>query len=185
MNEANEPVLYLSGSANTALAEIKAQPGDFIHMIGVIELSPPSLLMVGEILNAYHGNAFFHHSITHNLKKVINNMPPHAMRSFVYMDALAAEIFSDKKASFKKYLHSRILYKLLKQQYPDLDGVIYPSVAHEGSANTALRPNVFSEKFSIDICIVVKVIDRYAYGLFNTEIIKKATAHDADGLIVW
>ncbi|PRY64432.1 RES domain-containing protein [Vreelandella songnenensis] len=185
MNEANDPMLYLSGAANTALSEIEAQPGDFVHMIGISELSNPSLLMVGEIVNAYHGNALFNYSITKDVKKVINDMPPRVMKSFVYMDALASEIFRDKNASISNYLYSRILYKLLKGRYPSLDGIVYPSVAHEGSANIALKPNIFFNKFSIEVCIVVKVVARYSYGFFDMDVIRKATSNDSNGLIVW
>jgi len=185
MNEDNAPVFYASGTANTALCEIGAGPNDFVHIIGLKELKSPRLLTVGEVLNAHHNTSSLSASLTTKLRSVINELSPEAMRSFVFMDALVAEIFKDPDAVDTGYLHSRLLYRLLKEGTQDVDGIVYPSVAHDGSTNIALSPASASSHLTVDVNLVLRVKQKHSYGIYDSEIVRVAVAEDRDGQIIW
>jgi len=185
MNEDNAPVFYASGTANTALCEIGAEPNDFVHIIGLKELKAPRLIAVGEVLNAYHNTSSLSASLTSQLRAVINGLSPEAMRSFVFMDALVAEIFKDPNAVNTGYLHSRLLYRLLKEGTSDVDGIVYPSVAHDGSTNIALSPASASSHLAVDVNLLLRVKKKHSYGIYDSEIVRVAVAEDPDGQIVW
>ena len=83
------------------------------------------------------------------------------------------------------YLHSRLLYRLLKEGTSDVDGIVYPSVAHDGSTNIALSPASASSHLAVDVNLLLRVKKKHSYGIYDSEIVRVAVAEDPDGQIVW
>lgn len=185
MNDSGSPLLYLSGTVETALTELNATEGEIIQVAGFIETLPPRLLMVGEILDFFRGVPRYTSKVEGNLRDFIHNIPEKARTSFIYMDALAAEIFRDAKAKDRGYLHSRSLARALLKRLPELDGIAYPSIALTDAANVAIKPDSAKSMYKIGHCSVVKISRRYTYGFYEMETIKDALGQDDDGMFHW
>lgn len=100
--------------------------------------------------NRYHRKPLFSKAldvaIQQLLEKIGNSNNLRTLLSFVYMDALAAEILNDPKTSNVDYIFSRTLCRLLLKKYSKIDGLIFPSAKHDRAFNIAIKPEPFLKK---------------------------------------
>ncbi|MDZ4298989.1 MAG: RES family NAD+ phosphorylase [Moraxellaceae bacterium] len=192
MNEKGNPMFYASYHIGTALAEINAKEGDFVQ-VAQFQLPNKSdcrvrCLAIGEVYNAYHGISTIAQSMFDEIRQLIDRLSKNNIRvllSYLYMDALSAELLNDILASKKDYIYSRTLSRLLLDKYPQIDGLIFPSAKIKGTANITLRPESVLKKAQVVSSQVIKITKLYPYGLCDFEVVKQAKGESADGRIFW
>lgn len=192
MNEKGKPMFYASFHVGTAVAEINAKEGDIIQ-IGQFKLPEQSdsgirCLVIGEIYNAYHGTSTISQSMFDEIRKLIDRVGKNDIRgllSYLYMDALSAELLNDISASEKNYIYSRTFSRLLLEKHPEIDGLIFPSAKIKGTANITLRPESVLKKAKMVSSQTVKITKLYPYGLCDFELLRQAKGESADGRIIW
>ena len=192
MNEKGNPMFYASYHIGTALAEINAKEGDTVQVAQFQLPNKPDsgirCLAIGEVYNAYHGISTISQSMFYEIRKLIDKLGKNDIRgllSYLYMDALSAELLNDVLASEKDYIYSRTLSRILLEKYPEIDGLIFPSAKIKGTANITLRPESILTKAQVVSSQVIKVTKLYPYGLCDFEVVKQAKGESADGRIVW
>lgn len=177
LNNHGHPLLYAAFHNFCALEEIGAKEGDYIHLVGyrIKETRKLRCCVVGEVLNVHRsGQAWSSIELGQELNNILNKMPTAAGRSFIYIDAFLSSILRDKNAASNNYLHSRILGTLLLEKLPDLDAILYPSVALESSRNIAVIPESVDTLFEVFGTTVVRVERKYDYGIFDFSIVRNA-----------
>jgi len=66
-----------------------------------------------------------------------------------------------------------------------VDGLIFPSVLHEGGINSVFNPDIFDSKFEIDRFILTTPIKNIGYGLFEYFEHATGTQLTKDGDFIW
>lgn len=186
LNNPGAPVLYATFNVFTALAEVEALEGDYVHIIGYKMIRSIRSCFIGEYINVHRsGRALTSEQIGADLNRILNKMPPEEGRSFVFTDAFLSSILRDTKAASKNYLHSRILGTLLLQKQPEFEAMHYPSVAMERAMNVAIKPKIADQMLKVTGTCVIKVNKKYDYGIFDFSIVRNAKAPFHDDLIRW
>ncbi|EER3651979.1 RES family NAD+ phosphorylase [Escherichia coli] len=192
MNDEGKPMLYASYHIGTALAEINAKDGDIVQ---IIQLELPKnahsgirCLAIGEIYNAYHGITTISPILSDEVRKLITRLGAkdiHGLMSFLYMDALSAELLNDVLASKNNYIYSRTLSRLLLEKHKDIDGIVFPSAKIKGTSNITLRPESILNKTEIVSNMVIRISKIYPYGICDFKVLKRAKGHKLDGDVIW
>ncbi|EEK6800201.1 RES family NAD+ phosphorylase [Salmonella enterica subsp. enterica serovar Ruiru] len=192
MNDKGNPMLYASYHIGTALAEVNAKDGDIVQ---VIQLELPKnahsgirCLAIGEIYNAYHGITTISPILSDEVRKIITRLGAKDIRglmSFLYMDALSAELLNDVLASENNYIYSRTLSRLLLEKHKDIDGIVFPSAKVKGTSNITLRPESILNKAKIVSNVVIGISKIYPYGICDLKVLKQAKGHTLDGDVIW
>jgi hypothetical protein len=188
LNNQGEPVLYVSFNKFTTFTEVAADEGDHVHIVGYKLKNGEKIrcCIVGEIFNVHRsGRAKVSECLGTELNKILNQMPPDAARSFVFLDAFLSSILADQAASSTDYLHSRILGQLLFEKMPDIQAICYSSIALEGGMNLAVKPEVAQESFEVAGSTVVRINKKYDYGIYDFSVVRNALRYGHDGTIVW
>ncbi|WP_342040709.1 RES family NAD+ phosphorylase [Aeromonas caviae] len=192
MNDAGKPMLYAAYNIGTAISEINAKEGDIIH-IAEFELPKISTnglrcLVIGEVFNSYHGistvSDLFYNEVR-SLLGILANDNIKNMLSFLYMDALSAELLNDINASKNNYLYSRTLSRLLLTKYPSIDGFIYPSAKIKGTSNIVLKTNTIQTKINVVSNIIIQINKIFPYGICDFKVLKQGKGHTKNGDIIW
>ena len=192
MNEAGQAIFYGAFSPGTALAEINAQEGDYVH-VAQFKLPEKSgegmrCFSIGEIYNAYHGVSTISPRVfneIHDLIRKLGEDDIHALLSCLYMDAFSAELLNSTCAHEVNYVYSRVFCRLLLNKHQDVDGLIYPSAKVKGTSNIVLRSEIVSSKIKIVGNEVLRIKKAYPYGIVDLDSVKSAKSLLSDGHIVW
>ncbi|HUT17418.1 MAG TPA: RES domain-containing protein [Acidobacteriota bacterium] len=188
LNNAGEPMLYGALNKNTALEEIGAEGGEYVHIIGFRIKKGASIkcCIVGEIDSVYRsGRAMISEELGVQLNRLIQRMPYQAAMSFVFADAFLSSLLRDPSASKNDYLHSRTVRQLLFERKSDLEAICYLSVRMEGAMNIALKPEVADERLDLAGTSVIKIEKKFDYGLFDFSLVKNAKDIEQDRKIIW
>lgn len=192
MNEEGQAIFYGAFSPGTALAEINAREGDYVHLahFQLPEKSENGMrcFAIGEIYNSYHGVTTISPGVSNEIRDAISRIGKddiRALLSYLYMDAFSAELLNSTNAHEVNYVYSRIFCRLLLGKHPDVDGLIYPSAKVKGTSNIVLRPESVNSKIKLVANVVFKINKIYPYGLVDFDLVKSAKGHTVDGRIVW
>ncbi|WP_339514419.1 RES domain-containing protein [Pseudomonas sp. RL_15y_Pfl2_60] len=188
LNEENAPVLYLSANLMSTFEEIGASKGDFLH-VAAFKQDPNEMLrcaMIGEITHVHRwGSGLTSEIIGQLINKHLNQMPHDFGKSFVFTDAFLSSILKDISAQHTQYLHSRTLARLLFERNPGIDAIVYSGVASEASRNFAIKPRAAERTLQISASFVIKIIQKYKFGMYDFEVIRNASGVESDGRIIW
>lgn len=192
MNEDGQDIFYGAYSIGTALAEINAKEGDYVH-IAHFEMAKTSesgmrCFAIGEVFNAYHGVNTISVEVYNEIRDAISRIGKddiRALLSYLYMDALSAELLNSVNAHEVNYIYSRIFCRILLDKHSDVDGLIYPSAKIKGTSNIVLRTESVKAKMQLAANLVFKVNKIYPYGIVDFSIVKHAKGYTPDGRIVW
>lgn len=192
MNEEGQAIFYGAFSPGTALAEINAQEGDYVHLahFQLPEKSENGMrcFAIGEFYNCYHGVATIPSSAFNEIRDAIGKIGQddiRALLSYLYMDAFSAELLNSTNAHEVNYVYSRIFCRLLLGKHPGVDGLIYTSAKVKGASNIVLRPEIVDTKIKLVANVVFKINRVYPYGIIDFDLVKSAKGHTVDGSIVW
>ena len=192
MNEEGRSIFYGAFGIGTALAEIYAQEGDYVHVahFQLPKESEPGIrcFTIGAVYDAYHGNNNISPSVYDEMRDFITKIGKddiHALLSYLYMDAFSAELLNNVNAREVNYIYSRIFCRLILDRYPSVDGLIYPSAKIKAATNIVLRTESIKSKIMLVGHNVIKINKVYPYGIADFSIVKNAKGHMPDGRIVW
>ena len=192
MNEEGQSIFYGAFSPGTALVEVNAKEGDYVHVthFQLPEKSENGMrcFAIGEVYNNYHGVNTISPGVSNEIRDFIariGNDDIRALLSYLYMDAFSAEILNNPKAHKINYVYSRVFSRLLLGKHPDVDGLIYPSAKVKGASNIVLRTESVDSKIQLVANHVFKINKMYPYGIVDFDLVKSAKGHTADGRIVW
>ena len=188
LNEPKEPVFYAAFIIHTALEEVGAKEGDYVH-VSFYKIDNNTGLrgcVVGEILRVHRsGRAMLSDKLGESLNRILTPMSKYEGRKYIFMDAFLASMLSNENASKNDYLHTRILGKLLMNSVKDIDAMVYPSITLEGAVNVAIKTKAVSSTLTLNGNSVIKINKRYDHGIFDFSIVKHSNKKNSDGTIVW
>lgn len=184
LNNAGEPILYLSTGTHAVLSECHEEIDDIFHITG-LKFRENKLLTygsIGEISRYYKWQNSTHAEV---LDELIAETDPLSIDSLIFTDTFLASLLSDKNARERDYLHTRILADLLFKNN-NIDAISYPGVESEQQQNFAIKPEVANDIFEITDTFVLKITEKYLCGMYGFEIIRKAETIDhKNRLVVW
>jgi hypothetical protein len=182
LNDAGSPILYAATRLETALAEIGAKEGDYVHLLGM--RVPPAISLKMALVGDY-----FHLSRSGVSplvgadpdKKVIRALNAKGIQDSsrtVYVDAFLREILLADWQREIEYVHSRAIAREIFARRCDLDGVIYPSVSDGSGMNVAVAVGSVASKLTVVASQVVLIRKVRRYGVYETQVISQAHGID-------
>lgn len=189
LNNAGEPLLYASTRPDTVFAELNAQTGDFIHLIGlrVKQRAGVCLFAIGDWSEVYQ--AGFSRITAGDpvsvLKRMMNDMGVESARRIVYVDAFLSSILADALAVTNGYLHTRTLREAVFRKRLVAEGFFYPSVKHRVGMNLAVKTDAFDAKFQVCASQVVEITRVREFGFFDFVPRRHAKYFDENGEFLW
>lgn len=188
LNEPNQPVLYAATREVTALGEIGAKSGDYVHLVGFRILKERTLRLgfIGDYFHVYKtGQSKIGGSDPGRaLTRVINEMGRDRALVKTYIDAFLSDVISDKRASINNYLHTRALIAVIFSKLPGLDGLFYPSVKDHVGMNVLVKNFACNEGMKIVCSNVVRVEKVREFGFFDYACCHQAVGVDDDGRLI-
>jgi hypothetical protein len=189
LNNPHEPMLYGVFNKNTALEEVGAEEGNYIHVIG-LRLKKNSRIrccVIGEIDRVHRsGRSMLSEELAAHLLRIIQDeLPYKAAMSFIFVDAFLSSLLRDPLASANDYLYSRTVRQLLFEKQPTVEAICYSSVKLEGALNVAITPEIADNRLDLAGTSVIKIERRFDYGLFDFSLVRNATDVRHDRRIVW
>lgn len=186
VNDLAMPILYVSFTQFTALAEVRAQVGDIIQFIGYRQCKPIKCLILGEFANVnYRGQCMLPGIISKRINDALTKMKFEPALSFLFLDAFLASLMAKQEIEGINYVHSRVLSRLLFEKYKDVSAVQYSSVARMGAMNLAIKPNIADIALAYSGTSIISVTDKFDFGLYRFSEIKSSTNFGADLMITW
>lgn len=184
LNNAGEPILYLSTGPHAVLSETHANIGDIFHIVGFKFRENKSIkcASIGEISRYYKWQDSTSSEV---LDKLIADTNPHDIDSLIFTDTFLASLLSDRNAKSNDYIHTRILADLLFQNN-EIDAITYPGVESEQQKSFAIKPDVINDTFEIANSFVIQVTEKYLCGMYSFETIRQAKSIDhKNRIIIW
>jgi hypothetical protein len=184
LNNPHEPMLYGVFNKNTALEEVGAEEGDYIHLIAfrLKKNRRIKCCVIGEIDRVHRsGRTMLSEELGAQLRRIIQEeLSYKAAMSFIFVDAFLSSLLRDPSASDNDYLHSRTVRRLLFEKQPTLEAICYSSVKLEGAVNIAIRPEIADARLDLSGTSVIRIERKFDYGLFDFSLVRNATdvGHD-------
>jgi hypothetical protein len=182
-------MLYGVFNKNTALEEVGAEEGNYIHLIGlrIKKNNRIRCCVIGEIDRVHRsGRSMLSEELTAHLLRIIKNeLPYKAALSFIFVDAFLSSLLRDPVASDNDYLYSRTVRRLLLEKQPTIEAICYSSVKLEGALNIAIKPEIADNRLDLAGTSVVKIERKFDYGLFDFSLVRNAADVRHDRRIVW
>ena len=187
-NRVGTTVFYGALNEDTVFSELGPEIGDTFY-IGKARLkkdSSISLTCIGEIdhIRRYGLPLVGDEQAKQWLAGVMSQRPLESNVRTELVDAFFADMFSQTAFRAKDYKISSALSEILFEP-GQLDGFAYPSVAHRGGLNVAIRPQAFDEKFEWEGFEALRVVDYLGFGLYARAPIARAVGAAPDGSLEW
>lgn len=191
LNKALDPVYYLTQNMLCAFDEINATVGDRIQVI-VYEPNEnisPRFAVIGEKKNVFRrGVSKYSEEISKYITETLLSLFKQdqvAFQSYIYVDSFLSGLLNYENSSKSNYIHTQSLLRILQKKCPDINGFMYDGVASDGAINIALDVDIAKSFLKPIYTITLNILDKYDYGLYRYEIIKKSRVILNDGQILW
>lgn len=188
INDPGLPLLYTSFTQLTALSEIRAETGDIVQVVGYDMHSdyPIRSLTLGEFANVHlRGQGNLPSFVGDKINNILLKMDFEPGLSFIFLDSFLAALMSNQEAESMNYVHCRTLARILFGKYPNVSAIHYPSVIRSGAMNLAIKPNVADSALSVAGTTVLKINEKFDYGLYRFSILRNSTRFSENGSILW
>ncbi|MEQ1530021.1 MAG: hypothetical protein ABL925_11955 [Methylococcales bacterium] len=155
------PYFYGANNIDTVLSELKPEIGDSVHLaIAKPKINIEVILtVIGEIdhVRRYGDALLGDENTTSDIKKMLEIKEENDLKK-ILLDAFMSELFIRPANQLRDYKATSALSDvILSQKNSDdefhIDGFAYPSVAHRGGINFAIRGSAFEQKMEICECI--------------------------------
>lgn len=186
LNEHGQPRLYVATQIETVLAELNAQPGDYIHLAGF------RMLTDAEVRFATFGDYFHVHKRGYlrlvgrdpggSIRKSLNENYDEGQRT-IYIDALLSEILADPLAWANGYRTTRILARETMKKVP-VDGFFYPSVRDSAGMNLVVSARAASEKMHMVASRLIRLAKARDFNFHEYDVLAEATGLSDDGDLI-
>lgn len=187
-NRAGTTVFYGAPNEDTVISELGPEVGDtlFIAEVKVKDGMTGSTTCIGEIdyIRRYGRPLVGSEQAKAWVDMVMSRMSDEQRVRTWLVDAFFADAFSQNAFKTKDYkVTSALSEELLEAR--QLDGFAYPSVAHRGGLNLAIKPEAFDEKFEWVKFQALHIVDHIGFGLYARAPIATAEGVGPDGTIQW
>lgn len=186
-------VFYGASNLDTVLAELLPEIGDTVH-VGVASAKPGTSLTftaIGEIDNyRRYGRAVLgNEEFSRFQESMLNQMEDEQRIRAILVDAFFSDQFAQPASKPRDYKITAALAELILDAQNDgnrfLDGFAYPSVAHRGGINCAIRPDSFDSKMNWEQFMAFKITNFLGFGLYGRRQHATAASVNSDGAIEW
>lgn len=185
-------VFYAANNIETALSEVSPDVGHVVHCGTFAPKASASLrlITIGAIDHyRRHGTPILPSvDIASQTDRILADLSPTASTRVSLIDAFLAEIFY---ASVSRDIDYKLTAALSMILFDDtfggnpIDGIIYPSVAHRGGMNYAIRGEKAIENLDLQECVCLQITQVLGFGLYASMPWHKSTAIDFEGNISW
>lgn len=195
MNQPAKPMFYISASHQTAVLEMRANPGELVTILEIglkAEKNLPHVMEIGVAEKSSQHNLPTTVKLLENTKSGRSFLRGDIEKNLLIRNFLAKEVtrIVDPAETHQFRVSAAISDRLTSSDR--IDGVEYPSIAGDGTAskggvNLAIKPSAASRLFKPAGCFVVRVIDCVLLptpGLL-VECTNVATSIQPDGSIEW
>lgn len=167
-NGAGDPLFYGGSSDETVFAETRATAGSSIN-IAAFTVKPGSEItahIIGEVdhYRRWQRNRFLPAGLEEHTQKILTEFHPNVALAIQLVDAFLADRFS-RPGTGAYRITNLIAREFLGSQ--SIDAIIYPSVAHPGGMNYAIKAKVSQERLEARACVAVKILNEYGYGSYR------------------
>ncbi|MDO6445177.1 RES domain-containing protein [Colwellia sp. 1_MG-2023] len=191
-NSPDNTVFYGSNNLDTVLSELKPEIGDIVQ-VGVAQLKQGSsfeIAVLGEVdhIRRYERSLLGQPNMY--VEKIFKDFLPNEQSKIYLIDAFCAEMFSLPNNNQKDYFFTCALSNLIfdlpaKEKKGAVDGFVYPSVAHRGGINLAIKPKSFDSHFDFSGFMSFKIHDYLGFGLYGRVQEHIGIYNNKEGVIDW
>jgi hypothetical protein len=186
-------IFYGASNLETVLSELAPEVGDRVH-VGVARVRKEQsiwMTAISEIdfVRRYGRPLIGSDNDAKQLQAILRAAGDAERVRMLLVDAFFADLFAQPASKPRDYKATSMLASLLlKARNNDttrsLDGFAYPSVAHRGGLNFAIRPDRFDSVMEWEHFMVFEVTDYLGFGLYGQRQTTKASKVKA-GHIEW
>lgn len=191
LNEANEPVMYLTNNMLSAFDEINIREQEHVQVMVYTsnKAFSPNVAFIGEVRKVFKtSQSSYSPEMTKflfNKLEAFHRIGLSNFNSLIYTDSFLNHLLLDKEARQKNYIATKSLFKLIKNKHPHIDGIIYEGIASEGATNLMITTELANKYLNPHYSITLKIKKKHGFGLYDYEIIKKSHSISENGIIHW
>jgi len=186
-------IFYAANNLDTVLSELRPEIGDRLQ----VSIAKPRkgqdvvLTAIGEIDHVRrYGQALIGNEESKSIyKNFLDNISSETDLKALYLDAFMSDLFISPARRTQDYKATSALSDIILSAERDgkriLDGFAYPSVAHRGGLNFAIRGEKFAQCMEVDHCMAFEIMDYFGYGIYGRRQYAKSTSIASDGTIEW
>jgi hypothetical protein len=192
-NLKGQPMLYGANSVPTTLLEIKLNTNARLcAVVGKFRLKE------GESINMLSIGEYDHYrrhqklrvdapGIINSMKKKLDALDDYSCLALQFIDSYLADFFrcipNSKNQRNVYEVTTKVSEAILRSN--GVDGLIFPSVWHEGGINSVFNPDIFDSKFEVDRFMLTTPIKSIGYGLFEYFEHATGTRLTKNGDFIW
>lgn len=191
-NHISQSVLYAASDLPTSFLEVgftEAEPCALTAQFNLRAGEKLTLLPIGELDHVRrHGRSRLGTpGVTEQIEHLQKSVDAHELLALNFVDAYLADYMSRTPNDCGQ----RNLYEVTARitnafmRLPGVDGILYPSVKHQGGINFAISPKAFDSKFEVVRFSVTTPVIHHGYGLFEYFEHEHGTRLIEDGDFIW
>ncbi len=188
LNDDGRSTLYLASQLETALCEVDAKEGDYIHLVGFRVLADQELriAVIGELMHVQKLGYMRSVGVDpgQTFARMLNGYEYETALSIVSIDAFLASVLSDPNARSGGYLLTRTLWSLVLRRTRSM-GLFYPSVKNHLGLNLAVHAAAAKKVFHGVSSMVLHIKRELRFGYFDFDIVRTARGVDESGMYEW
>lgn len=190
----NVSIFYGANNIETVLSELKPDIGDLVHIVRATPKINEQVILtvIGELdhVRRYDKGIIGDNVDIESLQEIVKNITDEDNFKKIFIDAFLSELFiksANQKRDYKatSALSDILFSKQIATNQYEIDSLAYPSVAHRGGINFAIRCSSFVQKMQIDKCLTYKITDYVGYGIYGWHINAESKTIDNEGKINW
>lgn len=186
-------IFYGANNLDTVLSELSPEIGDRIHVAVAKPIKSEEVVLtaIGEIEHVRrYGRALIGNDESRSIiQKFLDNIKSETDLKALFLDAFMSDLFVTPASQWSDYKATSALSDIIlsaeREGKPILDGFAYPSVAHRGGMNFAIRGARFAEHMKIYQCMAFEITDYLGFGIYGRTQYAKSKAVAEDGTIEW
>ena len=165
-------VFYAANNLDTSLLEIGLNTKQPCAVSAIFRLKSglqTNFLSIGEVdhCRRYGHARLLTPGVREMIEEITKPLEHYDRLALEYMDAYLADFFGRvPNAVNQKNVYevtARVAQSFIALR--EVEGLVYPSVRHQGGINFAIKPEVFEEKFEIEKFQLTTPVNSYGYGL--------------------
>jgi hypothetical protein len=191
-NFRGQPILYGSSNLETTFLEIEfdeRHPCAISVQFSLKKGQSLVLLPIGEIDHyRRHGRLRMDTlGVTEQIDNLLEPLEHYPRTALQFVDAYLADYFRREPNGSTQRNVYEVTARIANSMFdlPGVDGLIFPSIRHEGGINYALKPEAFDSKLEITKFLATTPVHHNGYGLFDFYVHEEGTRLDDDGNFVW
>lgn len=185
-NGHGESIFYGGSSDETVFSELQLAAGHAVNIaaFSVKPMQEITAYVIGEMdhLRRWGRPRFLPAGLEVHSQEILSSLHPDVALAIQLVDAFFADRFSRKgKEAYR--VTNLIAREFLQSQ--TIDAIVFPSVAHPGGFNYAIKSQVSTERLQVRACVAVEILKNYGYGSYLGGRYGLAKVSPADTTVHW